>query len=76
MIFAQVTCRLPEYFDSPDDFVPERWDRSDRATGAIDPYLSLPFGHGRRACIGRRLAEQGRFTPLSVSTNLTCICYF
>ena len=59
----QVTCRLPEYFDSPDDFVPERWDRSGQATAtAIDPYLSLPFGHGRRACIGRRLAEQGRFT--------------
>ena len=61
-----MTCRLPEYFDNPDDFIPERWDRSDQAP-SIDPYLSLPFGHGRRACIGRRLAEQGRFIPHLVS---------
>ncbi|EFN78521.1 Cytochrome P450 302a1, mitochondrial [Harpegnathos saltator] len=56
----QVTCRLPEYFNEPNSFVPERWLRSkDRTTReSINPYLVLPFGHGPRSCIARRFAEQ------------------
>lgn len=56
-----MTCRLPQYFSRPDDFIPERWDRKTKRkdnSGAIHPYLSLPFGFGPRMCIGRRLAEQ------------------
>ncbi len=40
--------------------MPERWDRSLSLPGqpmVMDPFASLPFGHGRRACVGRRLAE-------------------
>ncbi|XP_001601675.1 cytochrome P450 302a1, mitochondrial [Nasonia vitripennis] len=56
----QISCRLPEYFEKPDSFMPERWLRE---TGKnekppIHPYLVLPFGHGPRSCIARRLAEQ------------------
>ena len=51
----QVSCRLPEFFDRPDDFWPERWDRSVRKK--YSPYLVLPFGFGPRMCIARRLAE-------------------
>ncbi|KAK4299922.1 hypothetical protein Pmani_027844 [Petrolisthes manimaculis] len=56
----QVSCRLPQYFPEPDTFLPERWliRRSTTHTDAPHPYLVLPFGHGPRACIGRRMAEQ------------------
>lgn len=56
----QVSCRLPEYFENPNEFLPERWFTKD----AINPFLSLPFGHGPRACIGRRMAEQNVYAAL------------
>lgn len=55
--------RDEEYFPDADKFRPERWQRlsndstSDGKNLVLDPFASLPFGHGRRACIGRRLAE-------------------
>ncbi|XP_008552208.1 cytochrome P450 302a1, mitochondrial isoform X2 [Microplitis demolitor] len=58
----QVTCRLPEYFNDPDSFIPERWLRLNmnktNTEVSVHPYLVLPFGHGPRSCIARRLAEQ------------------
>ncbi|XP_015116287.1 cytochrome P450 302a1, mitochondrial [Diachasma alloeum] len=54
----QVACRLPEYFPDPDSFKPERWFRENPESKNVHPYLVLPFGHGPRACIARRLAEQ------------------
>ncbi|XP_012220652.1 cytochrome P450 302a1, mitochondrial [Linepithema humile] len=57
----QVICRLPEYFEEPNLFIPERWlrDKSDRLQEkSINPYIVLPFGHGPRSCIARRFAEQ------------------
>lgn len=60
----QITCRLPEYFDDPKEFQPERWLRDSvqshdvRSLKSIHPYLLLPFGHGPRSCIARRFAEQ------------------
>jgi len=47
--------RSEKYFPNPEVFLPERWSRSN--SGVQDPYGSLPFGHGKRACVGRRLAE-------------------
>ena len=52
----QVSCRLPEYFENPNQFLPERWDRS-KKNNQHHPFLLLPFGFGPRMCIGRRLAE-------------------
>lgn len=52
-----VICRLPKYFKAPESFLPERWTR-DESRADINPFLVLPFGHGMRACIARRLAEQ------------------
>lgn len=54
-----VACRLAQNFTDPDVFRPERWLRNGAGrTESVHPYLVLPFGHGMRACIARRLAEQ------------------
>ncbi|XP_059475605.1 cytochrome P450 302a1, mitochondrial [Neocloeon triangulifer] len=54
----QVTCRQSRYFENPNEFLPERWIRGHALMQNVHPYLSLPFGHGPRACIAKRLAEQ------------------
>ncbi|KAL0270736.1 UNVERIFIED_CONTAM: hypothetical protein PYX00_008040 [Menopon gallinae] len=57
----QVISRFPQYFPEPGRFLPERWLKSNRAE-ISSPYLVLPFGHGPRTCIARRLAEQNMQT--------------
>lgn len=53
MLYSQyVTHRMPEYWPSPLDFRPERWNEADVAP----PYSYLPFGGGYRRCIGFALA--------------------
>lgn len=57
----QVSCRLSQFFPSenPNEFNPAHWDREVEGQNAqLHPYLLLPFGHGKRGCIGRRMAEQ------------------
>ncbi|XP_013409744.1 cytochrome P450 3A19-like [Lingula anatina] len=60
-------CRMEEYFENADDYVPERWLRRHNPPSAkfshgetvdMRPFVVLPFGHGLRSCIGRRFAEQ------------------
>uniref|UniRef100_A0A8C6P7I8 Cytochrome P450, family 24, subfamily A, polypeptide 1 n=1 Tax=Nothobranchius furzeri TaxID=105023 RepID=A0A8C6P7I8_NOTFU len=43
-----------EYFDDGKQFKPERWLRG---SCTINPFSHVPFGIGKRMCIGRRLAE-------------------
>lgn len=67
-----VACRLAKHFDRPNEFIPERWLRDENKFGKteINPYLVLPFGHGARSCIARRLAEQNMMVFLiRVSEN-------
>ncbi|KAK4028361.1 hypothetical protein OUZ56_017641 [Daphnia magna] len=61
----QVSCRLEYYFKKPLQFIPERWIKGDPAYEKVHPYLVLPFGHGPRACIARRLAEQNLYILLA-----------
>lgn len=42
----------PEYFPEPDEFRPERF----LTEGGADPHAWLPFGGGRRQCLGSQLA--------------------
>ncbi len=49
----------PRYWDSPDEFIPERF--LPLADGSMAPAMTsqayLPFGTGHRSCPGRRFAE-------------------
>ncbi|KAL4234721.1 hypothetical protein ACF0H5_006363 [Mactra antiquata] len=55
MLNAYTMCRDPNEFQNPDDFIPERWLRNE--VREFSPFTSLPFGFGKRSCVGRRLAE-------------------
>jgi cytochrome P450 family 49 subfamily A len=49
---------IEDYFYEPEKFIPERWLKNDEAYQQdIHRYVSLPFGYGRRTCIGRRFAD-------------------
>lgn len=52
----QVASSLAENFEDPQEFRPERWLRGTERP-KVNPYVVLPFGHGPRSCIGRRIAE-------------------
>jgi len=45
------------YFSDPSTYNPERWLKGCPQRKEIHPYASMPFGHGVRTCIGKRLAE-------------------
>ena len=49
---TQVASRLEQHFSRPNSFQPERWLRGDSVN-----FSNLPFGYGKRACIGKSLAE-------------------
>jgi len=46
-----------QYLRDAEVFRPERWLKNDPKYEKIHPMLSLPFGHGARSCMGRRLAD-------------------
>lgn len=55
---------MEKYFPRSNEFLPERWIKTCPAH-YIDksipkdhhPFASLPFGFGRRMCLGRRFAD-------------------
>jgi hypothetical protein len=70
--------RDENFFKKAHLFLPERWDRqtSLNKENSQDPFASLPFGHGRRACVGRRLAETQMFIFLQKVNLLLCLHIF
>lgn len=51
-----------EHFKHPNEFIPERWLKENIPSAcpeakASNPFVYLPFGFGKRACVGRRFAE-------------------
>jgi len=50
---------LSSVFLEPDVFNPSRWDRDkkDSTSLAHHPYMIMPFGKGKRMCLGARAAE-------------------
>ncbi|KAF6198657.1 hypothetical protein GE061_008409 [Apolygus lucorum] len=57
-------CRQSQYFQDPLKFKPDRWIKGSPTYNQVSPYLILPFSHGPRTCIARRLAEQNLLTLL------------
>lgn len=66
MINNYVMSRDEINFPEANEFIPERWFRSD--TRKFHPFSVIPFGHGSRSCIGRRVAE------LELYLAITNIC--
>ncbi|KAF7994436.1 hypothetical protein HCN44_003908 [Aphidius gifuensis] len=56
----QVISRLEKYFTEPNKFKPDRWlkDNSDSNSKSINGFAVLPFSHGPRSCLAKRLVEQ------------------
>lgn len=56
---VSVMSKSDHYFAEPHLFKPKRWLRGNKTNSPeLDHFASMPFGHGVRMCIGRRLAEQ------------------
>ena len=53
----QVTANNSDNFRDPEQFLPERWLRSNPESKCAHPFSSIPFGFGPRMCVGRRFAE-------------------
>jgi cytochrome P450 len=47
--------RIPEVFPDPEAFIPERFERERKA--ALPRGAYVPFGGGRRICIGKRFGQ-------------------
>lgn len=63
MLFANShITRSERYFKNAKVFDPSRWESS--SGQCMHPYAALPFGHGVRMCIGRRVAEQEIYLTL------------
>lgn len=59
-----------EYYPKTEQFIPERWIKDDplfeqNKMNGNNSFVYLPFGFGKRSCIGRRIAEMEILIMLS-----------
>ncbi|KAJ3658851.1 hypothetical protein Zmor_010569 [Zophobas morio] len=52
-----VISNLEDYFPRCNEFLPERWLKTSDLCKSHHPFASLPFGFGKRMCLGRRFAD-------------------
>lgn len=52
-----VISNLDKYFPKSDVFLPERWLKDSVFNKNYHPFAALPFGFGKRMCLGRRFAD-------------------
>jgi len=65
VLFSQfMTHHIPELFDRPDEFLPDRWE-----TISPSPYAYLPFGAGPRMCVGAALGGMQLKISLPILLN-------
>lgn len=63
-----------EYFKRSTEFLPERWLKLDRTMPEHHSFASLPFGFGKRMCLGKRFAELELQILLTKVKSLVNIC--
>jgi cytochrome P450 len=64
VIFAYGAHHNPKFWDNPEEFRPERF--MDEAMRKRKPYTYLPFGGGKRACIGGAMSQVENVLALSI----------
>jgi cytochrome P450 len=63
-LFAYGAHHSPKYWDKPEEFIAERWLGD--AARKRKPYTYLPFGGGKRACIGGAMSQVENTLALSI----------
>ncbi len=63
-MFAYGVHHSPKYWDEPEEFRPERWIGD--AAKKRKPYTYIPFGGGKRACIGGAMSQVENTLALSM----------
>jgi len=63
MVSSYLIHHLPQYWEDPDRFIPERHTKE--AVRQRSPYHFLPFSRGSRNCIGQFVANHEALTILS-----------
>ena len=64
VMFAYGVHHSPKYWDNPEEFRPERWLGD--AARKRKPYTYIPFGGGKRSCIGGAMSQVENTLALSM----------
>jgi cytochrome P450 len=66
-MFAYGVHHSPKYWDRPEDFMPERWMSDGSGKKRVPaPLTYMPFGAGKRSCIGGAMSQVENTLALSI----------